>query len=333
LVNGATTGPGVQQQLVLPPPVQAAVWSTDALPERERFPYWRDAVCRTVFNVSIEAQPEQFFARMSTRRSGVFRFATTISSGTYELIRAQRDISRAPADHYTLYLQLSGQTVLNQSDGARAVRGKEILFYDERVPFRATLMDGVRTMAVIPRAMIDRRAPWLRRQPVQIFAGHSPYIDLARRHLVQLGAEGASLGESATALLMENVCNLLALAGASDVPTSRLEADLQIEAMLAFCRQRLHDPALSPQMVADHLGISLRTLHSRFRRIGSTFGRWVLESRLDACRTALRDASQRALNISDIAYRWGFNDLSHFNKTFRQRFDCTPGEWRNERAS
>ena len=148
MVNGATTGSGVQQHVVLPPPVQTAVWSTDALPERERFPYWRDAVCRTVFNVSIEAQPEQFFARMSTRRSGVFRFATTISSGTYELIRAQRDISRAPADHYTLYLQLSGQTVLNQNDGARAVRGKEILFYDERVPFRATLMDGVRTMAV-----------------------------------------------------------------------------------------------------------------------------------------------------------------------------------------
>lgn len=332
MVNGATTKPSIQQHLALRQ-TQAAVWSTDLLPERERFPYWRDAVCRTVFNVSIEAQPERFFARMSTRRSGAFRFATTTSSGTYELIRTQRDISRAPADHYTLYLQLSGQTVLNENDGARAVRGKEILFYDERVPFRATLMDGVRTMAVIPRAMIDRRAPWLRRQPVQIFAGHSPYIDLARRHLVQLGAEGASLGESATALLMENVCNLLALAGAHDVPTSRLEADLQIEAMLAFCRQHLHDPALSPQTVADHVGISLRTLHSRFRRIGSTFGRWVLENRLDACRTALRDTSQRALNISEIAYRWGFNDLSHFNKTFRQRFDCAPGEWRSEGIS
>jgi AraC-like DNA-binding protein len=56
----------------------------------------------------------------------------------------------------------------------------------------------------------------------------------------------------------------------------------------------------------------------------------VLENRLDTCRAALRDDRQRALNISEIAYRWGFSDLSHFNKTFRQRFDCTPGEWRNE---
>jgi AraC-like DNA-binding protein len=43
----------------------------------------------------------------------------------------------------------------------------------------------------------------------------------------------------------------------------------------------------------------------------------------------LRDPNQRALNISDVAYRWGFNYLSHFNKAFRSRFDLTPGEWRH----
>jgi AraC family transcriptional activator of tynA and feaB len=288
-------------------------------------------VCQTVFKVSIEAPPERFSARMSTRSSGLLRFATTTSSGTYELVRTRRDIARAPADHYTIYLQLSGRTVLRQDDATNAVQGNEILFYDERTPFRATLVGGARTMAVIPHAMIDRRAPWLRRQPVQTFIANSPYIDLARRHLLQLGAEDTVMSENATALLTENVCNLLALASAHDAATDRLEPDLQIEALLAFCRQHLHDPALSPQLAADHLGISVRTLHSRFRQIGTTFGRWVLENRLDACRAALRDDYQRALNISEIVYRWGFNDLSHFNRTFRRRFDCTPREWRNER--
>jgi AraC-like DNA-binding protein len=48
------------------------------------------------------------------------------------------------------------------------------------------------------------------------------------------------------------------------------------------------------------------------------------------CRTALRDQHQRALNISAIAYNWGFNDLSYFTKSFRVRFDMTPREWRKE---
>jgi methylphosphotriester-DNA--protein-cysteine methyltransferase len=31
----------------------------------------------------------------------------------------------------------------------------------------------------------------------------------------------------------------------------------------------------------------------------------------------------------DVDVVWGFNDLSHFNKAFRARFDMTPREWRN----
>jgi AraC-like DNA-binding protein len=85
--------------------------------------------------------------------------------------------------------------------------------------------------------------------------------------------------------------------------------------------------------VAAQLGMSVRTLHLRFERVGRTFGRWLLDSRLDACRKALRDPQQRASTISEIAYRWGFNDLSHFNKAFRAQFGMTPGDWRNSPES
>ena len=123
---------------------------------------------------------------------------------------------------------------------------------------------------------------------------------------------------------------LLALASAHDVATNRLPPETQMEAILAFCRQQLHDPELSPQRVADRFGISVRTLQSRFRQIGQTFAEWVRDERLKACSTALRDPAQRGLHISEIAYRWGFGDLSHFNKSFRTRFDRTPRQWRNE---
>ena len=184
---------------------------------------------------------------------------------------------------------------------------------------------GGRAFAVIPRAMIDRRAPWLRPSPLQIFTA-PPFVDFASRHVLEL-ASGASKSESATSVLTEN-CVICWRSAARTTWKQSDGADLQIEALLAFCLQHLHDPALSPQLVADHLRISVRTLHSRFNQIGQTFSHWVLE-RLDACRVALCDPSQRALNISDIAYRWGFNDLSHFNKAFRTRFKLSPRAWRN----
>ena len=43
---------------------------------------------------------------------------------------------------------------------------------------------------------------------------------------------------------------------------------------------------------------------------------------------ALRDPNQERGSVSEIAYRWGFNDLSHFNRSFRAHFAMTPREWR-----
>ncbi len=86
---------------------QVDIWSTDAAGARERYSYWREAVCRAVFNISIEALPEPFSARITSRSCGPLRFSTSESTG-YELIRSRRDIANAPSDHYTIFLQLSG---------------------------------------------------------------------------------------------------------------------------------------------------------------------------------------------------------------------------------
>jgi AraC family transcriptional activator of tynA and feaB len=312
------------------PPVKMPVhiWSTDTIPARERFSYWREALCQAVFNISIEAPPKDFSARVVARSAGPLRFATSESSG-YHVVRTQRDT--APADHYSIYLQLRGRAIISQGDQALAFDPSDIAISDGRDPFRADLsIAGKRAFAVIPRDMLNRRAPWLRDKPLHRLAASTRFVNLARHHMMELTADNSTLSEGGMSLLTENLCNLLALASAPEVSPNRLQPELQIEAMLAFCRQNLHDADLSPQRVADHLGISVRTLHLRFSQIGETFGRWLRDSRLDACSLALRDPAQSAANISEIAYRWGFNDLSHFNKAFRERFGRTPGEWRNE---
>jgi AraC-like DNA-binding protein len=302
-------------------------WSTDTINERERFSFWREVVCKTVYNISPEAPPERFSARITARSSGPFRFATCESSG-YEVVRGRREISSAPADHYTICLQLRGQMLMNQCDESIAFHRNDIVISDGRQPFRAILSDdGCRAFAVVPRAMIDQRAPWLHQRPLHRLVAKSRFLDLAQRHMMRLVSD--DLNEIETNLLAENLCNLLALAS-TDVAPNRLPAELQLEAIRVFCRQNLHDPRLSPHFVAEHFGISVRTLHFRFEKLGNTFGSWLLETRLSACNMALKDPHQQIRSISEIAYSYGFNDLSHFNKTFRARFGMTPGEWRHE---
>ena len=286
-----------------------------------------------MFNISIEAASERFTARLSARNSGALSFARTESSD-YRIMRSRRDVEAAPADHWTIYLQMRGRTVFEQGGEVITLEANDIAILDGRRPFRAGFAEGGRrAVAKLPRRMLDHRAPWLSRRPLHRIPAGAQYADLARDHLIALTAEDAPPDDGASLVLGDNLANLLALAGANDILPHRLQPDLQLEAILAFCRTNLHDSGLTPQSVAAHFAISVRTVHLRFELIGQTFGRWLLEHRLDACRAALRDARQGDANISEIAYRLGFNDLSYFNKAFRARFNTTPRAWRNGSAA
>jgi AraC family transcriptional activator of tynA and feaB len=302
-------------------------WSTDTINERDRFSYWREMICSTLFSISPETPSERFSARLTVRNSGQLRFAKCEST-SYEIVRTGRDISRAPADQYTIYLQLRGQTTMDQCGETISFGRNDVVISDCRRPFRAMLSnDGYRAVAVVPRTILNSRAPWLRQRALYKFS-NSHFLDLARRHMVRLVTD--DLTENESNLLTENLCNLLALASADDRPPKRLQAELELENLLIFCEKNLHFPGLSPQFVAEHFGISVRTLHTRFKKIEQTFGRWLLETRLDACSKALKDPLRQNSSISEIAYSCGFNDLSHFNKSFRARFDATPSECRHE---
>lgn len=309
---------------------QTRILSTDGVPLRERFSYWREVVCNAtagLFGTPTEAPPGVFSARAAFRSCGPFRFAVAEAKTSYRIARTHRDVANTSSDLYAIYLQLSGETVSFRGEEAIQLNAGDIGFCAPQ-PYRA-VHGGRCAIAMVPRAMMERRAPWLRGRPHRKLASNARFANHLRLHMMEFVDDVAPLGETETSLLADSLCNLWALAAAEGIPSTRLQPELQIEALLAFCRENLHDADLSPQQAADHLGISVRTLHSRFRQIGQTFGHWLLENRLRGCSNALRDPNQQTLNISEVAYWWGFNDLSYFNKAFRAQFDMTPREWRN----
>lgn len=304
-------------------------WSTDKVQAGDRFAYWREVICDTLLNVSTEAPPEVFSARIVGHNFGKVRCAS-FDCVSHELIRNHRHVARAPEDTYVIALHRRGQSYFNQDGETVALGPNEMAIVDGRIPFHTSFSETVsRSVAVIPHAMIDRRAPWLASRPRRKIKPDSAFAELARRHLEVLTVEGDMIGEAQAALLTENLCNLLALASADDLEPRRLDPELRFEAMLVFCRQHLRDPELSPRAVASQFGISVRTLHMRFEKLGRSFGRWLLDNRLEACSRILRDPHQQGCSISEIAYGCGFNDLSHFNRVFRARFNMSPRQWRS----
>lgn len=97
-----------------------------------------------------------------------------------------------------------------------------------------------------------------------------------------------------------------------------------LTAICAYIERCLDDDQLTPQSIADRFGISVRYLHTLFASTGITVARWITIRRLEAIRSELlRHGGDRG-SIRDIATRWGFHDLPHFSRVFRQHFGEPP---------
>lgn len=94
-----------------------------------------------------------------------------------------------------------------------------------------------------------------------------------------------------------------------------------------FIRDNLLNPNLSPTLVADACGISLRYLQRLFAENNNSILKYIRNQRLDRCHEELKMTCNKE-TLASISYRWFFYDQAQFCKHYRNRFGCTPTETR-----
>jgi AraC family transcriptional activator of tynA and feaB len=99
--------------------------------------------------------------------------------------------------------------------------------------------------------------------------------------------------------------------------------------VLNFIDKNISNPNLSARVTAEHLGVSIRYVHKLFAHLGTTFSSHLTAQRLEHIKSELVAFSDRhRVSVSALAFQWGFNDLSTFNRAFKERFGCTPSHFR-----
>jgi AraC-like DNA-binding protein len=102
---------------------------------------------------------------------------------------------------------------------------------------------------------------------------------------------------------------------------------------LGFISQRLDDPHLGEEAIAAHVCVSTSQLRKDFERAGLSIAGYIREQRLDRAMTMLRDRAFRRHRIIDIAFACGFRNLVTFNRVFRNAYDMTPSDLRQDAHS
>jgi AraC-like DNA-binding protein len=90
--------------------------------------------------------------------------------------------------------------------------------------------------------------------------------------------------------------------------TKNFQHDLQLEEFASLC------------------GRSLSAFKRDFKNLyNQTPGKWLNEKRLEYAKALLLTTD---MNVNEICYESGFRNSSHFNKTFKDKYEITPKQFR-----
>jgi AraC-like DNA-binding protein len=311
-------------------------WSTDSVPQHERFDYWREVRARNLFGVSAELDREKhaaFRGEFSVQAVGGAALVEMHAS-SYRVRRSEDDIARAPSDSFCIYQQLGGAGWFDAGRGGEFIThaGSLATSYTDlpyattptteegfhlrlvKIPFGLCQPGAPRATDLMPRPLIAE--PGMQALVTcyfQAFVEQAPYLtgaaaDAAVQTLIQL------------ALAARGAASLEDEPGRDAVRTGRFEMVRQ------FIDANLHRASLTPAQTARALGISVRQLHLLFEPSDTSFSRHVLMRRLERARHLL--ARHPAHSVFDIMLACGIESSTVFYRGFRRTYGMTPSDYR-----
>jgi AraC-like DNA-binding protein len=311
--------------------------STDMLPERDRFPAFREEFARRVLMMDVidrsGGRPRIEVTFLPLGPVAIGHLASTPA----EFIRHRRHLTDR-SDGFVLQIVKSGPIHFTHVGEERAYDRGWAHFVDQERPLRARGpgQATIRNIAVQPAAL-RTLVPHPEDQ-----AGHAlppgPALSLLDGYLQSLAHLEGALPAELAPIVGGHLLDLLAAAlgpasDAAELVASRGVKVARRRAILAQITQHYADPDFDLDDVARTLCLSRRYLQRLLEETGKSFTEHLAERRLQRAHAMLGDPRSAHLRIIDIALATGFGDVSHFNRLFRRRFGDSPSGLRPARAS
>ncbi|MFC0399880.1 acetamidase/formamidase family protein [Paraburkholderia rhizosphaerae] len=308
-------------------------FTTESYPQAERLRAWRAALDRLGLRSSGGALhgTRALHGTIESRTSiGGFSLSV-LTSGAQTL-----ELKTSAADSLQIVLTVDGAATLVVDGRREAVAVHDIVYLPSREHASLVFPTDFRVFIVrVPRAAIGSR----------LFASSSMRAgriaaDAGIGHV--FSGFLASIAESVDTLSISELRPLeLALAEFLVACLAGHQHEASISGLTAsqaaiftrVCRtidERLGDSHISLAAIAQQAGVSSRYLQKLFETVGQSFSAYLRQRRLERCRAELVDPLYERMSISDICFRWGFNDPAHFSRSFREQYQMSPRVFRHE---
>jgi AraC-like DNA-binding protein len=309
------------------------VFSTDALPRRQRFSAYCEEILRPSCGLELRtADQSSFRAHLEFRRVDTIDIMTNTLTAIDTARTAK--LVRDGDDALLVMLLMNGHAYQTQFGDDHELHAGDAIICDSAYPGEFNLLTNSKLLSLkVPRMKLGALLPHMTR-----FAGVTLGRDRVALRLLSdylAGTFDVDFGgsEEVARLHQDFIIDLVALAlgtegDARALAEQRGAQAVRRAAVVQAIAASMADPALDATMVAARLGITVRYVHHLLQPTGRSFSELLLDKRLARAVELLCETGQRHRKIADISFEVGFKDLSYFNRTFRRKYGATPSDMR-----
>ena len=306
--------------------------STDDIATRERAPQWREWIWKHFGGLDSDLYGDaDFEGHMASSRAGDV-ILTKLEANRHRVLRSPHLVRASETGYLKIVAPWRGSAGVEQQGRQAWARSGSWVIYDTTGSYFIENPEQVEHLIVmLPKEQMAERGVRLHELMARRVGGASGIsrvaLDTMRSTYQELPNMSAAAARGAGELIMQLVrLSLLELGGQETAQTQRAALKDRIRAHVA---SNLRDPGLSIERIAQALNCSKRHLHNAFAEEDDTLAGYILARRLEACERELRQsAGDEARPITEIALSWGFNNLSHFSRVFREHTGTSPSEFR-----
>ena len=315
-------------------PMQGVRLLTADLPLRQRHEWLQEVIAREYAQVEVTPPRDgPLLNEMSIHPWDDLQLSM-VRSSAITLNRLRREPYRDSQDAYFAVVLLEGEYCLAQDGREVFLRPGEMTLYDATRIHRVHCPRPFRKLIIaVPRPVLRSQVAGVEHCTAVPIAGTNGIGSVASDFLRTVAGQVTSLAASDFCALAGPALDLLGRAIAAARPAGAALArsrSVSINNIKAYLECRLGDPMLDSRSVARGVGLSSRYINSLFEEQGTSLMRYVWQRRLALIAKELLDPRSAGVRLADIAYRRGFNDLSHFSRAFKRRFGESPRIWREQ---
>lgn len=311
--------------------ITPTVVSTRHVAARERAAVWCELIKNRFDGLESDLYGDTEFAGEMTSLNAGEVILTRLEANRHRVIRSKRGGRDSDVAYLKIVAPMRGSAAVEQQGRRTWVSPGAWTIYDTTGSYAVGNPERVEHLIVmLPKSKIAEPRLRLDRLMARDAGGSSGMSRVAlatmRSTFDELPAMSTAAANNAGDLIAQLVQQaLLELAGR---PSESAQREILKDRIRRYVALNLRDPSLSVAQIGLALNCSKRHLHNAFASSENTLSDHILRLRIEACIREFQQPASQSRPITDIALGWGFCNMSHFSRVFRDHKGTSPSQFR-----